>query len=137
MTPEPASPPRALRRRVVLLAAGAVLAAGGAATRPFSWSATALLVVLLVVASALAWRARPVRTPPTARLRRGAALWSALLVAAVLWEGYAFARQPDLMRPSEEHPTLSTLLDPALEQLPLRFAGWVVWLGVGWWLVSR
>ncbi|MEU2035082.1 hypothetical protein [Nocardia amamiensis] len=137
MTTEPASPARPFRRRVALLAAGGVLAVGGAATRPFSWSATALVVVLTVVASALAWRARPVRTPPTARLRRGVALWSTLLVAAAIWEGYAFARQPDRMRPSVEHPTLSTLLDPALEQWPLRLAGWLVWLGAGWWLVSR
>ncbi|MEV6321741.1 hypothetical protein AB0M45_11160 [Nocardia sp. NPDC051787] len=137
MTNEPASPARPFRRRVALLAAGAVLAAGGAATRPFSWWATALVVVPVVVASTLVWRARPPRTPPTARLRRGAALWSTLMISAVIWESYAFLRQPDRMRPSEEDPTLSTLLDPALEQLPLRLAGWLLWLGVGWWLVSR
>lgn len=64
-------------------------------------------------------------------------MWSALLVTASAWEAYAFVRQPDWLRPSDSHPTLSTLLDPALEQGPLRFAGWLVWLGVGWWLVSR
>ncbi len=120
-----------------LLAVGAVLAAGGAATRPFGWSATLLVVVLAVVASVLAFRARPKRIPYTDRLRRGVAVWSALLVTASIWEVYAIARQPDWMRPSDVHPTLSTLLDPALEQWPLRFAGWLVWLGVGRWLVSR
>ncbi|WP_406275687.1 hypothetical protein OH799_03645 [Nocardia sp. NBC_00881] len=123
--------------RVPLLAASAVLAAGGAATRPFSWSATALVGVPAAVVAVLAWRARPEQSPRTARLRRGAVVWSTLLVVAAGWEVYALARQPDWTRPSAEHPTLSTLLDPALEQWPLRFAGWLVWLGVGWWLVSR
>jgi hypothetical protein len=122
---------------VPLLIAIAVLAAGGAATRPFSWSVTALVAIPVVVVSVLACRRRPERTPRTARLRRGMVLWSTLLVAASVWEANAFARQPDWTRPSYEHPTLSTLLDPALEQWPLRFAGWLVWLGFGWWLVSR
>lgn len=114
-----------------------MLAAGGAATRPFGWSATLLVVVPAVVTSVPAFRARPKPIPCTTRLRRGVAVWSTLLVAAAVWEVYAFVRQPDWTRPSDVHPTLSTLLDPALEQWPLRFAGWLVWLGVGWWLVSR
>ncbi|WP_433193938.1 hypothetical protein ACQP1G_34875 [Nocardia sp. CA-107356] len=137
MTGEPAFSARPFRRRMVLLAVGVVLAAGGAATRPFSWSATVLVVVSVVVVSVLAFRARPKRISRTVRLRRGVAVWSTLLVTASVWEVYAFARQPDWRRPSEVHPTLSTLLDPALEQWPLRFVGWLVWLGVGWWLVSR
>lgn len=122
---------------MVLLAVGAALAAGGAATRPFSWSATVLVAVPVVVVSVHTFRARPERIPRTARLRRGVAVWSTLLVTASAWEAYAFVRQPDRMRASYAHPTLSTLLDPALEHWPLRFAGWLVWLGVGWWLVSR
>jgi hypothetical protein len=122
---------------MALLAVGVVLAAGGAATRPFSWLATVMVMVPVVVVSASAFRARPARIPRTARLRRGVAVWSALLVAASAWEVYAFVQQPDRTRPSDLHPTLSTLLDPALEQWPMRFAGWLVWLGAGWWLVSR
>ncbi|MGW6330875.1 hypothetical protein [Nocardia rhamnosiphila] len=137
MTGEPEPSARSFRRRMSLLAVGVVLAAGGAATRPFGWPATVLVVVPVVVVSVLAWRARPERIPRTARLRRGVAVWSALLITASVWEMYAFARQPDWTRPSDVHPTLSTLLDPVLEQGPLRFAGWLVWLGVGWWLVSR
>ncbi|MGO4648180.1 hypothetical protein AB4305_24945 [Nocardia sp. 2YAB30] len=137
MTGELPGSARPFRRCMPLLAVSAVLAAGGAATRPFSWSATALVLVPVAVVSALAWRARPAQTLRTDRLRRGAVVWSALLVAALVWEVYAFARQPDWTRPSEQHPTLSTLLGPALEQWPLRFAGWLVWLAVGWWLVSR
>ncbi|MEV2220258.1 hypothetical protein AB0E01_10310 [Nocardia vinacea] len=125
------------RRRILLLVVGVVLAAGGAATRPFSWPATVLVVVPLVMVSVLAFRMRPEQIPRTARLRRGVVVWSTLLVIASVWEVYAFVRQPDWTRPNDLHPTLSTLLDPALEQLPLRFAGWLVWLGAGWWLVSR
>ncbi|MFQ6225746.1 hypothetical protein [Nocardia sp. NPDC002869] len=137
MTGEPEPSARSFRRRIPLPAVGAVLAAGGAATRPFGWPATLLVVVPVIVASVLALRARPEQMPCTARLRRGVAVWSTLLVTASVWEVYAFARQPDRTRPSDIHPTLSTLLDPVLEQGPLRFVGWLVWLGVGWWLVSR
>lgn len=122
---------------MLLLVVGVVLAAGGAVTRPFSWPATVLVVVPVVVVSVLAFRTRLEQIPRTARLRRGVVVWSTLLVVASVWEVYAFVRQPDWTRPNDLHPTLSTLLDPALEQLPLRFAGWLVWLGAGWWLVSR
>ncbi|MGY4101469.1 hypothetical protein ACW2Q0_18235 [Nocardia sp. R16R-3T] len=137
MTREPARWEPPVRRRVPLLAVAAVLAAGGAATRPFSWSATALVVVPVVVVFLLACRARPARTPHTVRLRRGVAVWTTLLVTVLAWEVNAFVRQPDWTQPSYSHPTLSTLLDPALEQWPLRFAGWLVWLGIGCWLVWR
>ncbi|MFD0360691.1 hypothetical protein ACFQZZ_04415 [Nocardia sp. GCM10030253] len=130
-----ARPP--IRRWATLVAAGAVLAAAGAATQPFSWVATTLVLVPAAVVLILTIRPTPSRIPRTARLRRGTAVWSVLLVAVSAWEAYAFVRQPDWTRPSAAHPTLSTLLDPALEQWPLRFAGWLVWLGVGWWLVSR
>ncbi len=122
---------------MIPLTVGLVLAAAGAATRPFSWPATALVAVAALGAMVLTLRGRIVRFPRTARLGRGLAMWSALLVAASAWEVYALLRQPALNRPSHEHPTLSTLLDPALEQWPLRFAGWLVWLAAGWWLVSR
>lgn len=116
---------------------GLVLAAGGAATRPFSRPATAIVAVATLGALVLAFRGRSARPPCSPRLRRGVAVWSALLVAVSAWEVYALSRQPALNQPSDEHPTLSTLLDPALEQWPLRLAGWLVWLGAGWWLVSR
>ncbi|WP_433622905.1 hypothetical protein [Nocardia sp. CA-120079] len=122
---------------MLLLVVGVVLAAGGAATRPFSWQATVLVLVPVIVVSVLAFRTGPEQRPRTVRLRRGVAVWSTLLVVASMWEVYAFVQQPDWTRASDLHPTLSTLLDPALEQLPLRLAGWFVWLGAGWWLVSR
>ncbi|MFI6954324.1 hypothetical protein ACIBJI_12710 [Nocardia sp. NPDC050408] len=137
MAGAPALSARPIRRRMLLLAVGAVLAVGGAATRPFSWSATVLVVVPVVLVLVLAFRTRPQQIPRTVRLRRGVAVWSTLLVGASAWEVYAFVRQTDWTRPSDLHPTLSTLLDPALEHWPLRVVGWLVWLGAGWWLVSR
>lgn len=96
-----------------------------------------MVAIAALAGAVLTLRGRIARTPRTARLRRGVAVWSALLVAASVLEVYTLLRQPALNRPSQEHPTLSTLLDPALEHWPLRFAGWAVWLAAGWWLVSR
>ncbi|MEV0031475.1 hypothetical protein [Nocardia sp. NPDC050793] len=113
------------------------VAAVGFITRPFGWAATVLVLVLS--AAALVWAMRsPNSVEPRNRpLRRGTAVWSALLLAVAGWEAYAFVRQPDWTKPSDQHPTLSTLLDPGLEQGALRFAGWLVWLAVGYWLVTR
>ncbi|MFE7744807.1 hypothetical protein [Nocardia sp. NPDC057455] len=133
---EQRSAPR-FRWRATPLTVGIVLAAGGAATRPFSWPATAMVAVAALGALVLAFRGRSERPPCTTRLRRGVAVWSMLLGAVLAWEVYALLRQPALNQPSDEHPTLSTLLDPALEQWPLRLAGWLVWLGAGCRLVSR
>ncbi|WP_378733934.1 hypothetical protein [Nocardia brasiliensis] len=125
------------RWRVALLTCGVLLAAGGAGMRPFTAAATLLVLIAAAAVSVRAIRPPRARSPGTPRVRRGIALWTALLLAIAAWEAYAYVRQPDLLHPSADHPTLSTLLDPALEQGPLRFAGWLVWLGVGWWLVSR
>ncbi|NKY27033.1 hypothetical protein [Nocardia gamkensis] len=137
MTEQPARSAYRLPWRATALTVGLLLAAGGAATRPFSRPATAIVAVAALGALVLAFRGRSARPPCTPRLRRGVAVWSALLVAVLAWEVYALSRQPALNQPSDEHPTLSTLLDPALEQWPLRLAGWLVWLGAGGWLVSR
>ncbi len=113
------------------------VAAVGALTQPFGWPATVLVLVVGAAALVLAIRAPRSVEPKAPPLRRGTAAWSALLLAAAGWEAYAYVRQPDWTKPSDQHPTLSTLLDPALEQGPLRFAGWLIWLAVGLWLVTR
>ncbi len=113
------------------------VAAVGALTQPFGWPATVLVLVVGAVALVCAIRAPSSVEPKDPPLRRGTAAWSALLLVAAGWESYAFVRQPDWTKPSDQHPTLSTLLDPALEQGPLRFAGWLTWLAVGLWLVTR
>ena len=35
------------------------------------------------------------------------------------------------------HPTLSLQLDPVLATYPGRIVGWIAWLGLGRWLVTR
>ncbi|NEW39107.1 hypothetical protein GV793_09315 [Nocardia cyriacigeorgica] len=72
-----------------------------------------------------------------AALRRGVVVWSTLLVAILVWEGYAYVRQPDRSVSHYDYPTLSTLIDPVLEQGLLRLVGWLAWLAAGWWLVRR
>lgn len=69
------------------------------------------------------------------RLGNGLALWSSLTAAVVAWELFALMRQPEWNRPSASTPTLSTLLDPALEHGPWRLGGWLLWLAVGWRLL--
>ncbi|MEU7764780.1 hypothetical protein AB0B25_06620 [Nocardia sp. NPDC049190] len=136
MTGEPAQPARRIQWSLAVVVS-VLVAAAGAVTRPFSWSANVLVALPVLAILVSAWRATPQHTRRTARLRRAVAVWSTLLIAATAWEAYAFVRQPDWIRPSVDHPTLSTLLDPALEHGPLRFVGWLAWLGIGWWLVSR
>lgn len=113
------------------------VAAVGAAFPTHSWPATVTVLAVTAVALVLVSR-RPATEPEwTPRLRRGLLLWSALVVVGLAWEAYAFVRQPDWSRADQDHPTLSTLLDPVLEQGPLRIVGWLVWLGAGWRLVAR
>ena len=122
----------------LLIVAAAAIAFLGAGFRPHSWPSTIMVLIPAVVLLAIAVRRRP--PAPTGREprdRRGLVLWSALVVLGLAWEAYAFVRQPDWSRASYSHPTLSTLLDPVLEQGPLRIAGWLVWLAAGWRLVSR
>lgn len=121
----------------MLVVAGMAVVLVGPAVAPFSWPATALVLVPAGVVLVLVIRRSPRRVSPTAGLRRGVAVWSVLLVAVLAWEAWAFARQPIHAHPSDKSPTLSTLLDPILEQGPGRIVGWLVWLGVGWWLVRR
>ncbi|MBF6327848.1 hypothetical protein [Nocardia transvalensis] len=125
------------RRRALVVVMWLCLAGLGASTGPFTGAATALVLIPSGVLLILALRRPTADIVPTPRLRRGVRVWSALLVALVMWETFAYLRQPDRLHSNREHPTLSTLLDPGLQDGPLRFAGWLAWLWVGWWLVRR
>jgi hypothetical protein len=128
-----------LWRRVALVAGAVGLAGLGASFPTHGWPSTITVLIPTVVLLVLAIRPRSSSSArrTSAALRRGLILWSVLLAAALAWEAYAFVRQPDWSRPSYDHPTISTLFDPVLEQGPLRIVGWLVWLGVGWRLVTR
>jgi hypothetical protein len=82
--------------------------------------------VLLVLA------VRRAASPQEPVSRRHAAPWVGLLLLFGAWELTAVLWGNDAA-----HPTLSLLLDPALETYPGRLAAWLLWLAAGRWLVTR
>ncbi|WP_157224148.1 hypothetical protein [Nocardia paucivorans] len=123
------------RRRAALLTVLLGIAAAGAATTPFGRPATALVVVLAAVAMVRAVTLPSHPVPTDRRLGSGLMLWSALIAVLLAWELFSLLRQPEWNRPDPSAPTLSTLLDPALEHGPWRLVGWLLWLVVGWRLL--
>lgn len=66
--------------------------------------------------------ASPRPAAPRARAP-GGARWGALAVVAAAWQLAAY-----LQEPREDHPTLSSLTNAALDSQPARAAAFVVWL---------
>lgn len=119
----------------IWVGAALVVATLGALTRPFEWAATGVVVVVAGTVLVCAVRRPSEPIPPGPRLRNGLVLWSLLLLAISGWELFALSRQESWNVPDRSHPTLSTLLDPPLEQGPGRWAGWLIWLAAGWRLL--
>jgi hypothetical protein len=93
----------------------------------------AVVVVLLPGAALLAlaaWR----RVPPGRAVcsRRSVGPW---VVLALLFGGWELTAA--LWGNDSAHPTFSLLLAPVLETYPGRLLGWVAWLSMGRWLVTR
>ncbi len=106
----------------------AVLAA---LSRPLT--APAAVVVLLPGAALLAlaaWRRIPQGRAVCSR--RSVVPWVVLALLFGGWELTAAVWGND-----SAHPTFSLLLAPVLETYPGRLLGWLAWLGVGRWLVTR
>ena len=103
----------------------------------FSWLAT-LAVVLPGTAVVMAARrpSSPHRPLPAAR-PSGAVLWAVVLVAIAIWELINLLLQPSFTTGSWDHPTLSTLADPAFATHAGRAAGLAAWLGAGWYVMER
>lgn len=137
-SPGPTQAPIPWLARVTPVAGAVVVAWIGSGLASHSTAATVAVALVSGAVVVVAMR-RNNGEPPTriSRPRLALAWWAALATVALLWELYAFLQQPDLTRPSHDHPTLSTLLDPVLAQRPVRFAGWLAWLWLGWLLVSR
>lgn len=96
-------------------------------------TATAAVVVLLPGAALVAlaaYRRAPRRRAGSSR--RYALPWVVLALLFGGWELIAAFWGND-----DAHPTFSLLLDPVLETYPGRLLGWLAWLGVGRWLVTR
>jgi hypothetical protein len=124
-------------RALAVTAALAYVAVGGEYGR-YTWPATLVIIGPAVLVVAMSWRgplrARPVPAPIQTP---GVLAWLGLFVAAGLWELGALLAQPSLRTDSYAHPTLSYLMDPILSEHIGRSIVLGVWLGIGWWLLTR
>jgi hypothetical protein len=125
------------RRPVVLLAAVATAAyAALASTTGVNTVGAAVAVAVPGAAVAVLTLRRPSRAVTAApALRRGAAIWAVVVLAGLLWEAGAYLGE--LTVGQYEHPTLSVLLAPLLNDQVIRFAAWSLWLYAGWKLIRR
>ena len=62
--------------------------------------------------------------------------WSAVLVAAGVWELSALLLQPNLELGSPDHPTISFMMDTVLAGHLGRTVTLLAWLALGWWLLG-
>jgi hypothetical protein len=118
------------RRGAAVIAAVLAYALVAAVCRPLTGAA---LGAVLVAGAPLCWvgvRYRPRRAEPVGN--RSAAMWLGLGGLAAAFE-LGVRLGPD----DAAHPTLSTLADPVLSTYPGRVLGYLLWIGVGLWLVSR
>jgi hypothetical protein len=93
------------------------------ALAPFSWGATA--AVVLAGAAAMAVGARERRGRPSAGegATGGMATWAALAAAAGAWQLAAY-----LQHPRADHPTVSSLTSEVLDSHLARAVAFVVWI---------
>ena len=122
---------------IVLGLSGAFAIVVGAFPR-YSWPATAGVVAMSAAAIAVAWRGPLVaRTVPGPLPRAGVIAWASVFVAGALWELAALLQQPSLTADSQQHPTISTLTDPALATHLGRTLIMFGWLAAGWFLIRQ
>jgi hypothetical protein len=92
------------------------------------------LVVLGLLVLPFAWASRP-QASFTPAVRRAAFAWAVVVVAACVWELVNFIWGRVAPEQSSDHPSISDLLDPALDVVIWRGLFLVVWLGIGLLLV--
>lgn len=100
--------------------------------QPLTWPAAAAVLAPGLVVLVVRVRRPAASLPRGARPSRAGVQWGGLLAAFTLWEALAW-----LGPNNPDHPTLSRLLDPALERYPVRVLGYLVWLAAGRWLLTR
>jgi hypothetical protein len=100
--------------------------------RPLTWAAAVAVLAPGVVVLVVRVRRPVAALSLDARPRLASFQWGGLLAALTGWEAVAWFGPND-----PEHPTLSLLLDPALEHYPVRVLGYLLWLAAGLWLVTR
>jgi hypothetical protein len=103
----------------------------------YSWPATAAILVPAAAGLFLGWREspRPPLAAPTIRLS-GVVAWAGVFVSLALWELAALLLQPSLTTDSNAHPTISVLTDAFLATHIGRSVTLLVWLALGWFLVT-
>lgn len=116
---------------LAVLGTAVVVAAVVAPIRTHTWAATAVTVAIGLVAVALAVPGRPGRAPARPGAR-SAAPWFVLAGVVLVLELGALAYGD---RPA--FPTISYLVGPEFVDPAVRFAGYVVWICGGYWLVRR
>ena len=103
----------------------------------YTWPVTVAIVIPAGVVVALSWRgplrARPAPGPLDSF---GVMAWGAVFVAAGVLELVSLLLQPSLRVSSYAHPTLSYLMDPILSSHAGRSITLLVWLGIGWFLLT-
>jgi hypothetical protein len=123
---------RAWDRPIVMVPLLALIAAVGGAFGSFTLSANLLVLAVGGTMMWLSLSGRTARRPKPQRLGRGAMWWMLPVLVIALTELYAFLNTP---RP--DHPTLSALADPVLENYLARAASYFGWLVGFWALVKR
>jgi hypothetical protein len=99
---------------------------------PFSGAATVAVVGAGVVAAWAGWHRRRSGGRARGAPEGGLAWWAVLAAAAVAWQLVAFVQHP-----RDDHPTLSSLTNVALDSQVARTAGFVAWIIVTVGLVRR
>jgi len=107
--------------------------------QPFSGGALLALfgAAAGLIALSTAHRARADRsgrdemTAHAPALRRSVIAWSVTVTALVGWELLAL-----FSHPRSDHPTISSLLETAMENHALRFGVYLLWLWLGWAIAS-
>jgi hypothetical protein len=126
--------------------AGLADAVTAAFTRPFTVAADVVTAVPLAVAAvATGWSIRHQRQPDVVGTASGDAqpaslgrwwvvwvVWMVPIAAVTAWELYCFANQPRV-----SHPTLSALIDSLDSTHAGKIVAFIVWLALGWFLVTR
>lgn len=120
---------------IAVAAVGYVALASGLAVRTWPAEVAVLVPAAAIVVFALTRPPNPVTVDEP--VRRATVVWGVLAGAGLLWEAWAFFHQPAWNVASVIYPSLSSLLEPALEERPVRFVAWLLWLAAGWGLARR
>lgn len=113
---------------VVALAMGGWWVAG---LEPFSTDAATVVLGAGLVAMAIGRATRRPARRPSASLE-AVAPWIALTGALVAWQLASYVQHP-----RSDHPTLSSLVNTALDPRPIRALAFAAWLTTAAWLARR